>query len=72
MLLRRSRLTQIEYMKAKEQVQGNEFLLNKYRSIVSVKEWIHRKDYLGENGRIDCKCLDFKELVRNEDNRKSI
>lgn len=72
LLLRRSRLTQIEYMKAKEQVQGNEFLLNKYRSIVSVKEWIHRKDYLGENGRIDCKCLDFKELVRNEDNRKSI
>lgn len=53
--LRRSRLSQLTYMKEKEQIMGNKFLLYKYKSTVSVREWIHREDYLGENGRIGYK-----------------
>lgn len=54
LLLRRRRLKHFEYMKEREQIMGNEFLLKQYRDSESVREWIHREDYLGQNGRINC------------------
>lgn len=48
----RRTLEKIDFMKEKELIRGMEFLLKNYINNQNVREWIHRKDYLGENGKV--------------------
>lgn len=45
-------LQKINYMKEKELIRGMKFLLEQYKKNYDVKEWIHRKNYLGYNGKV--------------------
>lgn len=46
------RLSDMERMKKMEFLHGKEFLYKSYQSWEDVREWIHRNDYLGENGKV--------------------
>lgn len=48
----RTYLQNINYMKEKEVIRGMKFLLVKYKKNKDVKDWIHRKNYLEDNGKV--------------------
>lgn len=63
--LNAGRLGDIELIKKRETMRGKEFLLKSYRNCEAVREWIHRENYLGENGKIANKAKEsFSRIVK--------